>query len=313
MEDVTVSGNQATAIVTAEQPCTLFAALYDKDGKMLEITTINVPSGENQSEPLGLDVKQAGTDQVNVFLTEKGTAKPLCKAESAPIKAEISSDVYAIQSEDGKTLTFYKELPAGASLGDERTWKVEEHYSQTSLPPWIPPNDDGSGMISEVETVLFADDILPVSTACWFYSCENLTSIQDIQQLNTANVTGMRGMFYDCWNLTSLDVSGFNTENATVMASIFSKCSNLTSLDVSGFNTSKVKKARSLFTGCSNLYTIYASSSFVATRLEDSSDMFFNCSNLTGGNGTTYDRHHTDAEYARIDGAGGPGYFTAKT
>ena len=69
---------------------------------------------------------------------------------------------------------------------------------------------------------LFADDILPVSTACWFYSCENLTSIQDIQQLNTANVTGTRGMFYDCWNLTSLDVSGFNTENATAMASIFS-------------------------------------------------------------------------------------------
>lgn len=41
--------------------------------------------------------------------------------------------------------------------------------------------------------------------------------------------------------------------------------------------------------------------------------MFNNCTNLVGGNGTKYDDNHTDAEYARFDAPGAPGYFTAKT
>lgn len=40
--------------------------------------------------------------------------------------------------------------------------------------------------------------------------------------------------------------------------------------------------------------------------------MFLNCTQLVGGNGTTYDANHIDAEYARVDGENGlPGYFTA--
>jgi len=41
--------------------------------------------------------------------------------------------------------------------------------------------------------------------------------------------------------------------------------------------------------------------------------MFYNCTNLVGGQGTKYDGSNTDATYARIDGgADAPGYFTYK-
>jgi hypothetical protein len=38
--------------------------------------------------------------------------------------------------------------------------------------------------------------------------------------------------------------------------------------------------------------------------------MFYGCTDIVGGNGTSYNFSHTDATYARIDRAGTPGYFT---
>ena len=41
--------------------------------------------------------------------------------------------------------------------------------------------------------------------------------------------------------------------------------------------------------------------------------MFKDCTSLVGGQGTTYDADHVDAEYAHIDGGtSNPGYFTDK-
>lgn len=48
-------------------------------------------------------------------------------------------------------------------------------------------------------------------------------------------------MFQNCYELTSLDVSGFNTANVTGMSYMFAKCRKLSSLDVSHFSTSKVE------------------------------------------------------------------------
>jgi hypothetical protein len=41
--------------------------------------------------------------------------------------------------------------------------------------------------------------------------------------------------------------------------------------------------------------------------------MFYRCNSLVGGQGTTYDAAHVDADYAHIDGGpDNPGYFTKK-
>ena len=87
----------------------------------------------------------------------------------------------------------------------------------------------------------------------------------------------------------------------------------MTSIDVSGFTTDKVTEMYYMFSGCSGLKTIYASDGWNTENVEYGSGMFSDCTNLVGGQGTKFDRRHTDYTYARIDGgAEAPGYFTYK-
>ena len=68
-----------------------------------------------------------------------------------------------------------------------------------------------------------------------------------------------------------------------------------------------------LFLNCSNLTTIYVVEDWDLGHLYDSDGMFYGCTSLVGGKGTTYDQNHINSEYARIDGGPNrPGYFTDK-
>ena len=52
----------------------------------------------------------------------------------------------------------------------------------------------------------------------------------------------------------------------------------------------------------------------LSNKVEESKNMFRNCPNLVGGQGTKFDEKHTDVEYAHIDGGeSNPGYLTKKT
>ena len=145
-----------------------------------------------------------------------------------------------------------------------------------------------------------------------FYGCSGLTSL-DLSNFNTANVTNLGSMFRDCSGLTSLNVSNFNTANVTSMVDLFYGCSGLTSLDLSHFNTASVTIMNSMFCGCTNLTTIYAGSDWSTATVTNSTYMFYYCTKLVGGMGTTFDANHTDKAYAHIDGGtSNPGYFTAE-
>lgn len=63
-----------------------------------------------------------------------------------------------------------------------------------------------------------------------------------------------------------------------------------------------------MFFGCNSLTRIYSDDWNISHLF--SSNMFYGCTSLVGGNGTHYNSSHTDATYARIDRAGTPGYFT---
>ena len=113
--------------------------------------------------------------------------------------------------------------------------------------------------------------------------------------------------------MTNLDLSHFNTSKVTDMTGMFDGCSGLTSLDLSSFNTSKVTKMIRMFYGNRNLRTIYVGNGWSTEAVTSSSGMFYNCTNLVGGQGTTYNANHVDKTYAHIDGGtSNPGYFTAK-
>jgi len=177
----------------------------------------------------------------------------------------------------------------------------------------------------------------PTTTRNWFAGFKGLREIKGIENLNTSEVTDMSWMFAYCYDLENLDLSSFNTSEVTNMESMFMNCSILKTLDLSSFNTSKVTNMESMFRDCislktldlssfntsevtnmarlfqmsSSLETIYVGDDWKTDKVKDSTYMFFKCGSLVGGMGTVYDSSHTDKTYARIDGNGGPGYFTA--
>jgi len=190
----------------------------------------------------------------------------------APWVEPGTPEPYAVLSDNNNVLTFYydteREQRNGMSVGpfpsySERGW-----------------HDQRESITNVVFDASFAEYTALTSTAHWFYGCENLTSITNISNLRTDNVTRMRYMFRYCSKLTSLDVSGFKTDNVTDMRAMFSHCSSLTSLDVSGFNTENVTDMMDMFDDCSKLTTIDVSH-FNTEKVTNMSVMFQSCTSLT--------------------------------
>ena len=180
----------------------------------------------------------------------------------------------------------------------------------------------------EIKKVVFEASFAnarPTSCYYWFCNCSELTDIEGIENLNTENVTNMRGMFFDCPNLSSLDLTNFSTGNVTDMNSMFGYCqlssldltsfntanvtnmyhmffgcSALKSLDLTNFNTANVGDMDFMFQGCSALTTIYASEMFVTDQVEGY-DMFKYCTNLKD-----YSVREIDSKYANYK----TGYFS---
>ena len=89
----------------------------------------------------------------------------------------------------------------------------------------------------------------------------------------------------------------------------FSGMSGITEVDLRNLITTNVKACDALFLDCTNLKTIYDAGNF-NDKAGEGKEMFLNCINLVGGNGTPYDAHYTNLKYAHIDVQGNPGYFT---
>ena len=140
-----------------------------------------------------------------------------------------------------------------------------------------------------------------------FQECKTLSSF------STSNVTNMSLMFSYCESLTSINLSSFNTAKVTNMNSMFRECKALTNLDLGSFNTAKVTDMGDMFFYCGKLKKIYVGNDWTAAGATESSRMFYSCSSLVGGVGTTYNSSHIDKAYAHIDGGpSNPGYLTLR-
>ena len=183
--------------------------------------------------------------------------------------AAWAAEPYAVYTQSNNTLTFYYGTKPSGAFGLN---------SGINYPEWY-----NYGTYAAVERVVFDPSFAqarPTTTAYWFYDMENLTSITGLNYLNTSEVTSMLGMFWDCKNLTSLDLSSFNTANVTDMRFMFNKCENLTSLDLSSFNTAKVTSMRQMFGGCKNLTSLNLNN-FNTANVNTMLGMFYSCSKLT--------------------------------
>ena len=210
---------------------------------------------------------------------------------------------YAVYTSSNKTLTFYDDGDANSKSGT-----IYNLNTGDNNPGW-------KSLGSNIQRVVFSEsfaDARPTTTYMWFGSLFSLSSITDINYLNTSSVTDMRYMFQNCFGLTTLDLSHWNTENVTLMNGMFQSCRNLTTLDLTGWNTAKVTNMVTMFNDCPVLTTIYAGGGWSTAAVIASTSMFSGCSSLVGGEGTMYNTAYTGKTYARIDAPGEPGYLTMK-
>ena len=182
---------------------------------------------------------------------------------------------------------------------------------------------------ASLEKVVFEESFKkfePTTLSSFFKELKSLTSISGLENLNTTHVTDMSKMFYNCYNLSSLNLSQFNTGNVEKMNEMFYNCHGLNSLDLSAFNTTKVnnmyrmfyycfvrtidlssfntanvENMDEMFAGASLVVNIYTSESFKTDKLTTSKYMFYLCTKLPN-----FNKDEVDATHANY-GAGG--YF----
>ena len=189
-------------------------------------------------------------------------------------QTEASSSKYiATYDSDTETLTFEKY--EGESLPSNSKW-VEDGKSVLEM--------FGSSNIWDIKHIVINESFktfTPTTLSCFFAPLTELETITGLEYLNTANVTDMSLLFFNCKKLTSLDLSNFNT--------------------------AKVTNMEKMFGACPNLKTIYASDKFITAAVTKSENMFSYCDSLSGDIDWTSDKA-VDKTYAKIDG----GYFRDK-
>ena len=174
------------------------------------------------------------------------------------------------------TLTFRRGLskPAGA-------YDLNEENNE---PGWLTQKENIYKVVFDASFACAR----PTSCYRWFYGCTNLTEIKGIENLNTEKVTNMGFMFYDCYALTSLDVSKFDTQNVEDMSNMFASCEKLKSLNVSNFNTQNVKNMSLMFYNCIGLTSLDLSK-FNTQNVENMNNMFRWCKGLNSLNLSKFD------------------------
>ena len=241
-----------------------------------------------------ITAKKDGTVTITVKTTKKGYhGKVLSKSCIVTVsKKDDSSDEPTIDPSKPDTPT--------PSRPEEPKENVSEVYSclysdgelvisQTAITPQkgrtvlankkvISPSDIYKDK-SKIKKVTFSGAVKPTSCQEWFLDCENLTTINHMENLYTNTTDDMTSMFENCTSLKEIDLSNFETENVYSMNDMFMNCSSLKTIDTSKFNTAKVTDFSRMFWGCSNFTTLNLSS-FDTAKAWHMGWMFRNCTKL---------------------------------
>ena len=162
--------------------------------------------------------------------------------------------------------------------GESESWDISSAKNKTVMARLVPNTDDTTTNTLYVQGN--GGVIANYNSDYLFFNFQELTEIENINLLDTSQVTNMSSMFSYCNKLAILNVSNFDTSQVTDMSSMFSNCTNLTSLDVSKFDTSQVTDMNNMFYWCSRLTSLDVSN-FDTSKVTNMSYMFKNCSKLT--------------------------------
>ena len=231
--------------------------------------------------------------------------------------ASAQNEAYAVidYGEGVDVMTFYYDSNRTSHTGGTEVAFLLN--PSNSKPIWW---DDAQTSIyaQHVATVVFDASFAaarPTTTARWFRGMERLRSVTGLGNLNTSQVTDMSYMFYDCWQLpslnldfsswntgkvtnlsnmfyncrafVSLNLSNWNVTNVTNMSSMFESCNQLIALNLSGWNTAKLTNLTNMFVGCTRLGSLDVRG-WTNTLITDMSDFFANLYSLININLTNF-------------------------
>ena len=215
---------------------------------------------------------------------------------------EYSDDIFVALYNDGTLVFSHDENSIDSSKVTTNYGNVKNETTRIWGNTW------GEG----ITKVKILNKIKPTTMREWFSSMVDLTEIENIENINTSNVTDMSYTFALTCSLTQLDLSTFNTSNVTDMSYMFGCTNNdftmyittirgldkwntgnvrymnhmfiglenLTEVDVSKFNTENVEDMTCMFHSCVNLTTIDISN-FNMAKVTSANYMFYNCYRLT--------------------------------
>ena len=194
--------------------------------------------------------------------------------------------------------------------GESEPWDISSAKNKTVMARLVPNTDD-----TTTNTLYIQGNggvVANYNSSDLFCNFSKLTKIENINLLDTSNVTTMISMFNYCRKLATLNVSNFDTSKVTDMSWMFSSCTGLTSLDVSNFNTSNVTDMSGMFDSCSKLTGLDVSK-FDTSKVTDMSSMFYSCgstsldvsnfntSNVTNMSQMFYDCSSTSLDLSNFD------------
>ena len=152
------------------------------------------------------------------------------------IEAKPKMKLYTEFDESTGTLTYYYDDKRSERTGVTELYDPENNpdavrftgYYTNVLKAVIDPSMKNAPLTS-FEDMFYGN----MDMSFKFHELNNMTSVEGMENLNTADVTNMRNMFGGCYSLATIDLSSFNTSKVTDMQGMFTSCRSLTSIDVS--------------------------------------------------------------------------------
>ena len=188
-------------------------------------------------------------------------------------KEDISKKIYFLDNDSWvEEKKIYHDYHNNLSELNETNVELYINDKEKKFKKYFVPKAEGLFTIK----LIFKIDIIDCSFM--FYDCKNITSL-DLSSFDTKKVKAMTNMFYGCEKIVSLDLSSFNTKNVTDMSGMFYGCENIININLSTFNTKNVTNMNSMFSGCSNLKNLDLST-FDTKNVIGMNGMFSGCFNL---------------------------------
>ena len=238
-------GSDMLLVYTGSYKC------YGASGKPVKFTCpVSVTVKETDSSTAIDGQTGSGTDQSPYQFTMPAEAVTLTGA---------GAKVYAIWcgGEGDKVLYFVNTDVSGVAPGG--TWDgktITQVWSGNAVTKtgWGKPGWNIESVQNNATTVVFDPsfaDVKPNSLYCWFHDFVKLESIEGLENLNTSEVTTMNSMFFNCDELTAVDVSGFDMSKVTNTTAMFYGSEKLTTIYCA--NSWDVATSVGMFTYCESL------------------------------------------------------------